>query len=351
MKIGILVYGSLDTVSGGYYYDRRLVAALRERSHVVQIISIPLRSYATALIDNFSFRFPGGLDLLIEDELCHASLLRANRSQNGTPIIGLVHHLRSCEDHPQWKKIFFRFFERAYLRSVDGFIFVSETTRRDVQALVGDRKPNVLANPPCDRFGSRFPKAMVAERALQPGPLRVLFLGNVIPRKGLHTLLAAMAHLPVNSILLDVVGSLDADPVYARKIQKQCSPLGLCGSIRFHGTLEGKPLEERFETAQILVVPSSYEGFGIVYLEGMGLGLPAIGTTSGAACEIITSGENGYLIPPGDTLALAKHLGDLLTGRDHLRVLAQNALESYQLIQPWNATADRINDFLIGMAA
>ena len=84
---------------------------------------------------------------------------------------------------------------------------------------------------------------------------------------------------------------------------KQVADYDLSSIVHFHGSLDNAPLIELLKQSHVLVVPSSYEGFGIVYLEGMGFGLPAIGTTAGAAGEIITHGENGYLIQPDD----AKH--------------------------------------------
>ena len=97
------------------------------------------------------------------------------------------------------------------------------------------------------------------------------------------------------------------------------------------------------------MVPSSYEGFGIVYLEGMGFGLPAIGTTAGAAAEIIHHGMNGYLITPADAQALAAHLTTLAQDRALLVQLSLNALERYRQQQPWEQTAADIGGFLMGM--
>ena len=78
MKLGFLIYGSLDTLSGGYLYDRKLVDFLRDRGDSVEIISLPWRNYAAHLSDNLYFRLPLKLDLLIQDELNHPSLLCAN---------------------------------------------------------------------------------------------------------------------------------------------------------------------------------------------------------------------------------------------------------------------------------
>jgi len=94
------------------------------------------------------------------------------------------------------------------------------------------------------------------------------------------------------------------------------------------------------------VVPSSYEGFGIVYLEGMGLGLPAIGTTAGAAGEIIEPGQTGYLIAPDDSRALAEHLQSLAEDRGLLTRLSLNARERYLRQPSWAETANHIRKFL-----
>ena len=123
MKLGLLIYGSLDTLSGGYLYDRKLVEYLRTQGDTVEIISLPWRNYAAHLTDNFHFRLPPGLDLLIQDELNHPSLISANSRSHPYPIISLIHHLRCSEQRPAWQNWFYRIIEKRYLNSVDGFIF------------------------------------------------------------------------------------------------------------------------------------------------------------------------------------------------------------------------------------
>ena len=101
--------------------------------------------------------------------------------------------------------------------------------------------------------------------------------------------------------------------------------------------------------AHVLIVPSSYEGFGIVYLEGMGFGLPAIGTTAGAAGEIIEHGKTGYLIEPNDSSMLATHINQLASDRDLLGQLSINARNRYVQQPSWNETANQIRIFLQSM--
>jgi glycosyltransferase involved in cell wall biosynthesis len=352
MKIGFIIYGSLDTLSGGYLYDRKLVEYLREQGDSVEVISLPWRNYILHLTDNLTFRLPPGLDVLIEDELNHPSLLSANRRSHPYPIINLVHHLRCSEQRPAWQNAIYRFIERRYLRSVDGMIINSATTRGVVHSLIGSGKPNLIAFPPTDRFGDGLsPEAtqaaeLIHSRSSGNPPLRLLFIGNVIPRKGLQLLLKALAHLPPESYHLDIVGSLTFDPAYAGEMQAFAKGIN-SPAIEFHSALGHDPLLHKLRTSQVLVVPSSYEGFGIVYLEGMSFGLPAIGTTAGAASEIIDDGETGFVIPHDDSQKLATRLLVLTKDKALLERLSLNAWQRYQRQPKWTQTAASIRLFLI----
>lgn len=346
MKIGLVIYGSLDTLSGGYMYDRMLVDYLRTQGDTVEIISLPWRNYAAHLIDNFTFKLPPNLDILIQDELNHPSLILANRKPHPYPIISLVHHLRCSELRPKWQNDLYRIVEKKYLQSVDGFIFNSETTKGVVNSLIGNSLPEVVAFPPTDRFGEAISEEVIKERSKKK-ELNILFLGNVIERKGLITLLQAVSRLPVTSYRLDIVGGLTSEPEYAKSIQSYITNNKLSSFVFLHGALNNGPLIEKLKQAHVLVVPSSYEGFGIVYLEGMGFGLPAIGTTLGAASEVIEHGRTGFLIQPGDAQGLADQLQLLSERRDILVEMSLAARSRYQREPKWNQTASKIREFLL----
>lgn len=354
MKIGLVIYGSLDTLSGGYLYDRMLVAFLRTQGDIVEIISLPWRNYAAHLTDNFTFKLPPNLDILIQDELNHPSLILANRKPHPYPIVSLVHHLRCSEIRPKWQNDFYRTIEKKYLSSVDGFIFNSETTKGVVNSLIGNSLPEIVAFPPTDRFGEAISEEAIKERskpALSNAEgkkgLNILFLGNVIERKGLHTLLQSLLILSPSSFILDIVGSLTSDPEYAKSIQAYITNNNLSSFVFLHGALNNQPLIDKLKSAHVLVVPSSYEGFGIVYLEGMGFGLPAIGTTLGAASEVIEHGRTGFLIQPGDAQGLADQLQLLSERRDILLEMSLAARSRYQRQPKWNQTASQIREFLL----
>jgi glycosyltransferase involved in cell wall biosynthesis len=356
MRVGLIIYGSLETISGGYLYDRKLVEYLQRQGDQVRVISLPWRSYARHLLDNFSEAtrrrlIESDFDVLLQDELNHPSLFWLNRrlkSALSYPVFAIVHHLRCSELRPAWQNHLYRQVESAYLRSVDGYIFNSQTTRQAVYQL-GPKlaaRPYTVAYPAGDHVAPAITEAEITRRAVEPGALRLLFVGNLIPRKGLHTLLEALQQIPKGACELSVVGSQTVDPVYAQAIQRQIEQADLAGQVRLLGALSQEELVNLLRSHQVLVVPSSYEGYGIVYLEGMGFGLPAIGATAGAAGEIITEGIDGYLIPPQDSRALAERLIGLSQDRLRLREMSLAARRRYQAQPTWNQTAGQIRGFL-----
>ena len=147
MRVGLLIYGALETISGGYLYDRKLVKYLRRQGDDVNIISLPWRNYVRHLGDNLSLsllhrleQLP--LDVLFQDELNHPLFFLLNRllrARVGYPIVSIVHHLRSNEAPHAWQNRFYRWVERRYLLTVDGFVFNSRTTRHAVESLRGGR--------------------------------------------------------------------------------------------------------------------------------------------------------------------------------------------------------------------
>ncbi len=354
MRVGLVIYGSLSTVSGGYLYDRRLVEYLEQQGDQVEIISLPWRSYGQHLLDNFSAdlrrQMKRDYDVLLQDELNHPSLAWANgRLRRGShpPIVAIVHHLRANESHPAWQNWFYRRVERRYLRSVDAFIYNSHTTRREVERLTDKVRPHIVAHPGGDRLSPSKPIS-IEDRAYH-NPFRLLFVGNVIPRKGLHDLLAALARV-AGDWLLTIVGSTAVDPAYVRRMRDLAARAGVGDRLIWRGGLADDELAVEMTDAHVLVVPSQYEGFGIVYLEGMSFGLPALATTAGAAAEIVIDGHNGYLVPPGDAAALAGRIESLMTDRARLANMSAAALAGFARHPTWAQTTATIRQFLVAIA-
>ena len=358
MRVGLVIYGSLETLSGGYLYDRKLVAHLRGAGDDVEIISLPWRNYAAHLTDNFSAsllrRMAGSrFDVLVQDELNHPSLFSLNRRLKrltNTPIVSIIHHLRSSEKRAAWKNAFYCIPERAYLRSVDGFVFNSQTTRNVVENTLKESRPHVVAYPAGNRLAPQISDTEIVARAQAATPLNIVFLGSVIPRKNLHTLLNALAQLAPKSWQLSIIGGLNVDPEYVQRARQQITRLRLEKEVSFIGALQDEHLKVALRNAHVLALPSSYEGFGIAYLEGMGYGLPAIGGRGGAAHEIITHDVDGFLVHTDDANGLAKYLQELATDREKLIHMSLAARQRYLAHPTWEESVAKIREFLSDFA-
>jgi len=359
MRVGWVVDGPLEQLSGGYLYDRLVVDHLRRSGAEVLVISLPMGSYAFRLASGLQLDLVPrlsafGPDVVVQDELSHPGLVRANRrlktSRPDLPLVGLVHHLRSSEPRRALANVFYRWVERRYLTTLDAFIFNSRATRAAVERLGRHAATSVIAVPGADRLGASIEPEAIRARGRSAGPLRVLFLGNLIARKGLMTLIDALGLLRRDSVALTVVGSAEVDPGHARRLRRRVETLRLGGAVRFAGALDGPALMEELRAAQLLAVPSAYEGYGMAYLEGMGCGLPAIAGRDGGAAEFVRHGENGLLVDASDPAALAVHLAALHADRTRLIRMALAAHEAYLSHPTWEQTGAAVLHFLSGLA-
>lgn len=350
MRVGLIISGRLNAVSGQPLYARHLVEQLRASGDSVEVFALPSAGYTRQLLGNLSNSLvqriqAAQLDVLLQDEMAHPALLRLNRRLRGrVPIVALVRRLRCMEG------AVYRLIERRYLQSVDGFICQSETTRQAVCHLL-DRtelreRGSVVIPPGADRFQQRMTPEEITQRAREPGPLRLVFVGDVIKRKGLLILLEALLKSPPGMCQLTVVGNTDLDALHLRVVYHLLMVTGLRG-VTLTGVVADDELATILARSHVLVVPSSYSGVGTAYLEGMGFGLPAIGTTSGAASEIITAGVNGYLVPPNDPAALAERLQLLAANRSQLAQLSLAARETFLTRPRWAESMARVRQALL----
>jgi glycosyltransferase involved in cell wall biosynthesis len=331
-----------------------LVEYLNQKGDRVTIVSIQHQDYLHHLGDNFSTALLNclrdlPLDILLQDELNHPSLFWLNRRLRKVaayPLVTIVHHLRSSEPFPAWQKIIYRWVEGKYLTSVDAFIYNSEATQQAVQRLVRMNRPRLIAYPAGDRFDPHITDDQIRIRAHAVGPLRLVFLGNIIPRKNLHGLLKALSKLDPGSWHLVVIGNPDIDPAYTFSVSRQMEEDGIAHQVQFLGSISDQRLADILESSHVLAIPSSYEGYGIAYLEGMGFGLPALGSAAGGAQEIIQHGKNGFLIQPGDSESLTTCLLQLTQNRVLLTEMGIAAKNRFLAHPDWAATAHRIREFL-----
>lgn len=346
MRVAIVVYGPLDVRTGGYLYDRRVADRLRARGDTVVRVSLPDRSPPLALAQNLDPRVRGRLaaldvDALLVDELCHPSLAGVV-GRLPQPTVGLVHHLRSAEPGSPLRRRLDRALERRFLAGCDAYVFNGETTRETVGRLV-DPSPSVVARPGADRLGGDPPTADEVRDRAADGPLRVLAVGSVVPRKGHRTLLDGLAAVDA-PWRLHVLGA-EPDPDHAAALRARATELGLCDRVRFHGRVPDDDLEAHLRDAHLFALPSTYEGYGIAYLEAMRAGLPVIAGTAGGAREFV-DGENGVLVDPGDVAGVRDAVARFADDRDALASAGEAALATARAHPTWAETGDRVRAFL-----
>ncbi len=348
MRVGLIIYGSLETLSGGYLYDRMLVRHLRAAGCDVDIISQTWRDYVPRLGDNLDLdaarRIAGAhFDVLLQDELNHPSLFlwnRAFRRISATPIVTIVHHLRSSEAHPAYLLPLYRAVERQYLNSVTGFIYNSHTTRRTVQALAGRAEPGIVALPAANHLtvpAHTTVLTALAQRARSHDPLQLMFVGNLMARKGLHEVLDALALLDTRAWHLHIIGSEAVDPEYSVSMRQRARAYGLDSHITWHGRVSDSELTRLLLGGDLLVMPA-YEGFGIAFLEAMAFGMPVVAANIGAAPEVVRHGVNGYLAPGEDPAALARSIDLLASNRSQLAALGFYARQHFEAHPTWDMT-------------
>lgn len=358
MRIGLIIYGSLETLTGGWIYDRLLVEHLREQGHTVAVISLKPHHYVRNLADNFSRRLYQRLiehdcELLLQDGLIHPSLVGLNqriKRQRSCPLLTIVHQVLCRQPLKRYRQLFYQAVERRYFKSVDGFIFNSETTRASVETLVGRQRPAVVAYPGGDRLGFLASDAILEYRCHRAGPLQLIFVGNLTPNKGVLPLIEGLSRLPRQNWRLSLIGSLTMDRAYVQKVRALIARFGLEDRIEIPGPLDGEELAGRLNASHVFVMPFSYEGFGVACLEAMAWGLPVVGSTCGALREFVVDGINGVLVPPGDIATFAQQIQRLHGDRMLLARYGQAALKTFRSRPGWREGFQKIESFLLSIA-
>ena len=176
-----------------------------------------------------------------------------------------------------------------------------------------------------------------------------MFVGQCEPYKGVDVLLRAVAQLDQSeklSFTVDIVGNTATDATYYQRLLEIVKRENLGERIRFWGHVGDKAqLRRSYERADIFVLPSRYEGFGIVLLEAMSFGLPIVATTAGAIPELVRDGMHGLLVPPDDPQALAEAIVRLLRAPDLRAEYGQNGYVfawAKREFYSWDAVGERV---------
>jgi glycosyltransferase involved in cell wall biosynthesis len=289
----------------------------------------------------------------LQDALCHPSLVWINRRLHDPcrpRIVAIVHQVLSRQPHHRWVHRVYRYIERAYLETTDGLLFASRFTRDAAREVLRTQRPMRVAHPGGDRLGRIASERSIDERSHRPGPLQVLFVGNLSPIKGLDRLLESLRRLPRSMWRLTVVGSLTADTAHVRTIRKRLAQHVLDPQVRLLGVVDGRNLSDIFAASQVFAMPFAHEGYGIAALEAMAFGLPVIGSTAGGVREFVRHGENGYLVSPGNHAAVGRYLTELYHDRERLAALGVCAYHTSSAQPTWEQSMDGACRFLEKLA-
>jgi glycosyltransferase involved in cell wall biosynthesis len=240
--------------------------------------------------------------------------------------------------------------EKRYLQSVDACIFNSRTTRKTVAKLIDVMPPSIVAFPAGDRLGQLPSIDLIEARARESGPLRLIFVGNVLPNKGLLPLINVLSGLPAKKWFLTVIGSLTMDRCYTRRVEKLIAVKKVSRQINLAGPKDGVELVKHLSQSHIFIMPYSHEGFGMAYMEAMAFALPVIGSAAGAVREFVTPGKNGFLIRPHDFSSVHYHINNLYQNREGLAEMSRAAFRMFMDHPKWEDTMESIHGYLTNLA-
>ena len=192
---------------------------------------------------------------------------------------------------------------------------------------------------------------------IKPEDRMILFVGRIEPLKGVDTLLQAMACLqlkeaqrPVHLAIIggDPTASPEQMTVEMARLQKLCEVLGLDQSVVFLGKRDQDKLPYYYSAAEVLVMPSHYESFGMVALEAMACGTPVIASEVGGLAYLVRDGETGFTIPAEEPDALCEKLTWLLNDSELHQKMSRQAAE-YAQDYAWEKIAKQIVNVYEGL--
>jgi glycosyltransferase involved in cell wall biosynthesis len=334
------VPGDLDTPTGGYAYDKRMIAELRELGWRPQVMNLGegfphpnalTRATAKAQLNDV----PKGRAIVIDGLAFGVMPDEAEALSQTHPLIAMVHHPLALESGvtPEDAAVL-RESERRALSFTHAVIVNSRTTA-DALADYGVPAGRItVARPGTDRVS--------IAPGRHEGPVALLTVGSLVPRKGYDVLIASLATLIDLPWHLTIVGDA-RDPATAEQVRGLIEHHKLGPRTSLLGAVTSSSLSELYVLSELFVLPSRYEGFGMAYAEAIAHGLPVIGTTAGAIPETVPD-TAGVLIPPDDVPALAAALRHLIESRSERAQLAEGARIAAKSLPTWAESAKLFSD-------
>jgi glycosyltransferase involved in cell wall biosynthesis len=338
--IPFLIPGRLDTPTGGYIYDRRIIEGLRASGLQVEIKSLSslfpfpdqaaLDAAARTLAD-----IPSGTLVVIDGLAGGAMPAQIEHEAARLRLVALVHHPLARETGLPADAV--RDLHASEQRTLSQVRHVIVTSRATAELLTQD-------------FGVAPERLSVIEPGTDPGVrskgsanwAQLLCVASVTPRKGHVTLVRALARLTDLDWTLVCVGSMHRDPVAPLRVLKEIAKAKLNERVIFKDEVkDSAALSPYYQRADIFVLPTEYEGYGMAVAEALAHGLPVVSTPTGGI-EQLVGADAGILVPPGDAAALAAALRRLITDRAEYERLRAGAWAVGATLPTWEAQAKRM---------
>jgi glycosyltransferase involved in cell wall biosynthesis len=339
--------GDIDLPTGGYVYDRRVLALLPSFGLNVAHLSLPGAFPSPSAADlsgaaRLLAKTAPGQPILF-DGLAYGTLPVDMIRALDRRIIALVHHPLCLETGlTPTRQAALLASERAALALAEMVVCTSPSIGRLLSTdfgVPGDRI--VIAEPGTDPA----PKASGTVM-----PMQLLAVGAVSQRKGYLILIEALQKLPPSDWRLTIAGSLERDLPAVAEVKAAIADSGFQDRIRLTGAVVPDTLAAFYDAADIFVMPSLFEGYGMVLAEAMARGLPIVCTTGGAAAETVP--DNAAIkVVPGDAAAFSAGLSKLMSDRKVRRRLEAASWAAGRKLPTWHETARRIFIAITGLGA
>ena len=337
MRLAFAVPGDLATPTGGYAYDRRMIAELKALGWQVDVIglgdgfprpSAEQKAFAQARLAEVKKGTP-----IVIDGLAFGVLPEAARAlYRDYPLIGLVHHPLALETGlSSADAAAMKVSEKAALAATQVVIATSDLTGRMLAQDYDVPFGRITVAPPgTDRVAARAAKAGET--------VQLLSIGSIVPRKGYDVLIAALAAIADLPWRLSIAGDRTRNVDAAARLDADIAHHKLDDRIDVLGAVSDETIAELYSQSDVFVLASRFEGYGMVFTEALARGLPVIGTTGGAIPDTVPK-DAGILVPPDDTKALAKALSEIIISAEKREHLAAASRASAAQLPAWQDSA------------
>ena len=338
-RVTFAVPGSLDTPTGGYTYDRRIVEELTGLGWTVEVVDVggdfPCPSPATRAAARARLAaIPPGQPIVI-DGLALGVLPEVAAALSTThPLIALVHHPLALESGLSASEAdALRRSECLALAHARHVVVTSPATAR---VLGGEFAV------PTDRLTVAPPGTDRARRSRGSGDetMTLLAVGSLTPRKGYDVLLKALAMLRDLPWRLTIAGDA-RDAATACHVEADIATFNLKDRVVLVGAVTQARLDDLYDAADVFVLASRYEGYGMAYAQAIAHGVPVIGTTGGAIPDTVPKGA-GILVAPDDIEAFSDALRRIIGVPDERTRLADAAWAAAETLPTWRGSAATI---------